>query len=71
MERRCTLAVGRAENVKLLHVLEFGLSIALLCRIKTTIPLEGCWISRSDVMDNTVWWLITDVGDVREVGILP
>ncbi len=71
MERRYPLAVGRADNAKLHHVLKFGLSNALLRRIKMTIPLEGCWTSRSDVMDNIVWWRITGAGDVREVGILP
>ncbi len=49
MERRCPLAVGRADNAKLHHVLEFGPSNALLRRIMTTIPLEGCWTSRADV----------------------
>ncbi len=71
MDRQCPLAVGRADNAKLQHVLEFGPSNALLRRIKTTIPLEGCWTSRSGVMDNIVWWRITGAGDVREVGILP
>ncbi len=69
MERRCPLAVGRADNPKLYHVHEFGLSNAHLRQIKATIPLEGCWTSRSDVMGNIVWWRIT--GAVREVGILP
>ncbi len=71
MERRCPLAVGRADNAKLHHVLEFGLSNAFLRRITTTIPLEGCWTSRSDVMDNIVWWRITGAGDARVVGIIP
>ncbi len=53
------------------YVLEFDLSNALLCRIKATIPLEGCWTSGVDVMGNIMWWRITGVGDVREVGILP
>ncbi len=71
MERRCTLAVGRADNAKLHHVLELGLSNAVLRRIKVTAPLEGCWTSRSDVMDNIVLWPITGAGDVCEVWILP
>ncbi len=71
MERRCPLAVGRADNAKLHHVLEFGLSNALLRRIKATTPMEGCWTIRSDVMDNIVWWRITGAGEVRKIGILP
>ncbi len=63
--------VGRADNAKLHHVLDLGMSNALLRRIKAAIPLEGCWTSRADVMDNIVWWRITGAGDVPEVGILP
>ncbi len=47
------------------------LSNALLCWIKTTVPLEGCWTSRADVMDNIVWWRITGAGEARKIGILP
>ncbi len=71
MERRCPLAVGRADNAKLHHVLEFGLSDPPFRLIKPTIPLKGCWISRADVMDNIVWWRITGAGEVRKIGILP
>ncbi len=71
MERRCQLDVGRADNAKLHHVLEFGLSSALFCWSTATIPLEGCWTGRSDVMDNITWWRIMGVGEVREFGILP
>ncbi len=70
MEKRCPLAVERADNAKLHHVPEFSLSNALLRRIKATISLKGCWASRSDVVDNIVWWRITGVGDVHEVGKL-
>ncbi len=62
MDRRCALAVGRADNAKLHHVLVFGLSNALLRWIKANEPLEGFWTSRFDVVG---------AGDVREVGILP
>ncbi len=71
MEGRCVLAVGRADNAKLHHVLEFGLSNALLRWVKAAIPLEACWASRADVMDNIVWWRITGAGEVRKIGILP
>ncbi len=71
MDRRCALAVGRADNAKLHHALVFGLSNALLCWIKATRPLEGFWTSRSAVVENIMWWLIMGAGDVREVGILP
>ncbi len=71
MERRCPLAIGWADNAKLHHVLEFSPSNALLRRIKTTIPLKGCWTSRADVMDNIVWWRITGAGEVRKIRILP
>ncbi len=60
-----------ADNAKLHHMLEFGLSNALRRWIKATIPREGCWTSRSDVMDDIVWWRITGADDVREVGTLP
>ncbi len=70
MEKRCPLNIGQEDNAKLHHVLEFGLSYALLRRIKATIPLEECWAGRSDVMDNIMWWRTTGAGDVREVGIL-
>ncbi len=65
------IAVGRADNAKLHHVLEFGLSNALLRWVEATIPLEGCWTSRSDVMDNIVCWRNMGAGEVRKIGILP
>ncbi len=71
MERRCPLALGRADNVKLHHMLEFGLSKALLHWIEATIPLEARWTGRSYVMDNIMCWRITGARDVREFGILP
>ncbi len=70
MERRSPLAVGWADNDKLHHVLEIGLSNALLRCIKAMITLEGCWTGWSDVMDNIVWWRITDAGAIRVVGLL-
>ncbi len=65
MERRCPLAVGRADNATIHHVLEFDLSNALLRRIKAAIPLEGCWTSGVDVVGNLMWWRITGAGVVR------
>ncbi len=70
MERRCLLVVGGLHNDKLHHVLEIGLNNALLRRIKAMIALEGCWTGWSDVMDNIVWWRITDAGAIRVVGVL-
>ncbi len=69
MERRCPLAVGRADNAKLHHVLKFSLSIPLRRWIEATIAQEGSWTGRSDMTDNTVWWQFTGSGEVRQIRI--
>ncbi len=69
-ELRFSLAVGRADNAKLHHVLEFGLSSGLRRKIKAAIPMKGCLTGRFDVIENITWWPITGAGKVREAGIL-